>query len=41
VIKKIKRDEYYFETGFFDLKKNEFLGTRYSDITFHKDFIWG
>ena len=25
-----KEDEYYFETGFFNLKKNEFLG---KDIT--------
>jgi len=30
-----KEDEYYFETGFFNLKKNEFLGT-YTDINFHK-----
>ena len=30
-----KEDEYYFETGFFNLKKNEFLGTN-TDITFHK-----
>ena len=30
-----KEDEYYFETGFFNLKKNEFLGTS-TDITFHK-----
>ena len=30
-----KEDEYYFETGFFNLKKSEFLGTS-TDITFHK-----
>ena len=30
-----KEDEYYFETAFFNLKKNEFLGTG-TDITFHK-----
>ena len=30
-----KEDEYYFETGFFNLKKGEFLGTS-TDITFHK-----
>ena len=30
-----KEDEYYFETGFFNLKKNEFLGTS-TDIIFHK-----
>jgi len=30
-----KEDEYYFETGFFNLKKNEFLGTD-TNITFHK-----
>ena len=33
--KKNKEDEYYFETGFFDLKKNEFLGKEAS-MTFHK-----
>ena len=32
---KNKEDEYYFETGFFNLKKDEFLGTS-TDITFHK-----
>ena len=30
-----KEDEYYFETGFFNLKKNEFLGTS-TDMIFHK-----
>jgi LPS-assembly protein len=30
-----KEDEYYFETGFFNLKKDEFLGTS-TDIIFHK-----
>jgi len=30
-----KEDEYYFETGFFNLKKSEFLGTD-TNITFHK-----
>jgi len=30
-----KEDEYFFETGFFNLKKNEFLGTD-TDIKFHK-----
>ncbi|MDA9128461.1 organic solvent tolerance protein [Candidatus Pelagibacter ubique] len=30
-----KEDEYYFETGFFNLKKSEFLGTS-TEITFHK-----
>ena len=30
-----KEDEYYFETGFFNLKKNEFLGTN-TNMTFHK-----
>ncbi|MDC0508493.1 organic solvent tolerance protein, partial [Candidatus Pelagibacter ubique] len=30
-----KEDKYYFETGFFNLKKSEFLGTS-TDITFHK-----
>ncbi len=30
-----KEDEYYFETGFFNLKKSEFLGTS-TDIKFHK-----
>jgi len=30
-----KEDEYFFEKGFFNLKKNEFLGTD-TDITFHK-----
>ncbi len=33
--KKNKEDEFYFETGFFNLKKNEFLG-KDTDITFHK-----
>ena len=33
--KENKEDEYYFETGFFDLKKNEFLGKETS-MTFHK-----
>ena len=32
---KNKKDEYYFETGFFNLKKNEFLGKEIS-MTFHK-----
>ena len=32
---KNKEDEYYFETGFFNLKKSEFLGTS-TDIKFHK-----
>ena len=30
-----KEDEYYFETGFFNLKKNEFLGTD-TNMIFHK-----
>jgi len=30
-----KNDEYYFETGFFNLKKDEFLGTNIN-MTFHK-----
>ena len=30
-----KEDEYYFETGFFNLKKNEFLGTD-TNMRFHK-----
>ena len=30
-----KEDEYYFETGFFNLKKDKFLGTS-TDIIFHK-----
>ena len=30
-----KEDEYFFETAFFNLKKNEFLGTD-TNITFHK-----
>jgi LPS-assembly protein len=30
-----KEDEYYFETGFFNLKKNEFLGTE-TNMIFHK-----
>ena len=30
-----KEDEYFFETGFFNLKKSEFLGTS-TDIIFHK-----
>jgi LPS-assembly protein len=33
--KKNKEDEYYFETGFFNLKKNEFLG-KDTNIKFHK-----
>jgi LPS-assembly protein len=33
--KESKEDEYYFETGFFDLKKNEFLG-KGTSINFHK-----
>jgi LPS-assembly protein len=33
--KERKKDEYYFETGFFDLKNNEFLATD-TNITFHK-----
>ena len=33
--KENKEDEYYFETGYFDLKKNEFLGKDIS-IKFHK-----
>ena len=33
--KENKEDEYYFETGFFDLKKNEFLGKE-PNVTFHK-----
>ncbi len=32
---KNKEDEYYFETGFFNLKKDEFLGTS-TNIKFHK-----
>jgi LPS-assembly protein len=33
--KENKEDEFYFETGFFNLKKNEFLG-KDTDIKFHK-----
>jgi len=33
--KENKEDEYYFETGFFNLKKSEFLGTE-TIMTFHK-----
>jgi len=33
--KENKEDEYYFETGFFDLKKNKFLG-KDTNIKFHK-----
>jgi len=33
-----KEDEYYFETGFFNLKKNEFLGQD-TNMTFHKTFF--
>jgi LPS-assembly protein len=33
--KKDKEDEYYFESGFFNLKKDEFLGKETS-MTFHK-----
>ena len=33
--KENKEDEHYFETGFFNLKKNEFLGKN-TDIIFHK-----
>jgi len=33
--KENKEDEYYFETAFFNLKKNEFLGTE-TIMTFHK-----
>ena len=33
--RKNKEDEYYFETGFFNLKKNEFLGKDVS-VKFHK-----
>jgi len=36
--KKNKEDEHYFETGFFNLKKNEFLG-KDTNIKFHKTLL--